>query len=1112
MKRINSLLLLLIMSIGLTFNANALKVTLKWDIPGSVKIMLEKSKDGTLAELAPDQTSYTYEINKTYGYCYIFPSGIDYYLAEVTSSDGTSLRIDNGNNGPFCSVSLTSATDGLTYHIKCEKVERNQSFTFDLENGLGYISAKFNSGYTPTLTKGVNKIMFNPEIDNPLTLSLIDVPSAYLVSLDGVPVEKNQWYPTYNDITIPAGGVLKVRLWEDDIDSPMECTLKIDCQDGALTNIYNRTSGKFTTPDQLVDNSMKVLQNSEIRVNFNTDDFDITGLTLDGKDIFSSMSSGSVLFTVSEPEMVLKVESQPHQYPVVEFTGYIVNGEGVQLSTAYGSGDFDLPEGEALTADLKVGSLTLPAGQTHKYIIPIATKRPQFFFRPKDGYYLSDVLSEIDGKVEQHSSNSSMNAYYDGTTFYIVAEKMETPYKADLKIIGSEFMATMSSENLLSSVWGNPDTPSYSISEGEQSFEFIPGYGTPLKIAVYSDSESGMRPALFMDGGEVTGKTDTNSGAFVFTFTPWFPTQDLSKEDHPVSHLELYNSSSQRPVMSGASLQLEDGASAEFFYSELLHPADPAGQPVISGTLMTVRPASREASVTFKGAPVKLDENGEFTFKATGNARNNVVTVSGSSPVEPEKPDYIISPADGDTTDDLSKISITFPSASTVEYNDLPISLSGPEFNARSMDVSGIGNTKTVLFSNPAVEGDYTVTFPEGAFLLDGKPSAEYSAIFSFEIHWALNPPSGTVIEKFEGLTLSFPHAKDVEYTGHQYDFILRGQSFIAPGFDVEPVTGAECPTFRLSLLESSPEPPVGEYVFRIEEGTFTIDGKPSVEIKAEYTIDHESSVEYLKSPANGTIVYQDFGFDCALIFDETALLTRPDTSKIKVSFDNLEIPADAFSIGVEANMLMFSVFDKTYAKEGTFKINIEPSAFNIGRTPVPAIEETWAVIAPKTYSVVVTPSDESRKVNDLSKIYVCFPEAETGYVYQESGAQLRNKDYSYSQTGKLQLVSGENGVTFLISFDPAPKEAGEYTLFVNTGTFTLDTDMVSPEMNISYDFDPTYSAIGALISDGEGKMTVHTLDGRCLLNEAPASELLKLEEGIYLINGKKILLKSSDR
>lgn len=47
-----------------------------------------------------------------------------------------------------------------------------------------------------------------------------------------------------------------------------------------------------------------------------------------------------------------------------------------------------------------------------------------------------------------------------------------------------------------------------------------------------------------------------------------------------------------------------------------------------------------------------------------------------------------------------------------------------------------------------------------------------------------------------------------------------------------------------------------------------------------------------------------------------------------------------------------------------------------------------------------------------------------------------------------------------------------------------------------------------SIAGDANGNVTVYSADGVVILRDAPAAQLRTLEKGLYIINGKKTILK----
>ncbi len=721
------LFLALLFCFGL--NAHALEVTFEWDVPGSVAIQLDSSS-GRYVDLSPDQTSYTLQ---SAGWCYIY--GADgYVVTGAESTDGKFvLKPFTNSNGIVIGEFFGGTREGITYKVSVEKVERNDAFTVDVVNGLSYINAKFTSGYVLDLQEGSHTYYFNPDIDGDLTLSLSDVSGAYMVTLNGEEVNKNNFYSKYEGIDIKAGDALVIKVFEGAEPETYSFTLEYgEGMEGSLLNIYNRSSGNFIYPDDIVDNTINVKEGTELRVNLQGDDFTFSHLYLNGSDIISTLTNNSVTFFVDQ-NTTLKIEGAARVYGTVDITGYIINAEGVSLSYSYDGNPFAMPQGEAIGSDIWVtGGLVMTPADTKKYVISVSEKKPQFFFAPKQGYYISNLYVINDkGQVEQHAGNSSINANIDGTTFYMVVEKLPEVYTANLNIVGEEFFMRVKTGGVISNVWGNPAPPSISIEAGEQEISFLPGYGTPI-IFGFTGDES-MSPAVYLDGAEVTGVLNSESGSKEFSVTPYSPsTEEEAADVH--SSILVYNSLQRRPQMSGASLQLENGAKGEFYYSPVMHVANPAGQPVISGTQFTVRPTTPNTVVMYKDEVVSLNENGEYVFTATGNARNNVVKLTVvDCAVEVTNKGGV---NDNGLATDLSEIYLYFPDAVSGEIsNESGARLSNSDLSYSKTGVITVDKTVeqgvrfTITFTPaPDEAGEYLLQVSEGTITIDGaiaSPSVE---------------------------------------------------------------------------------------------------------------------------------------------------------------------------------------------------------------------------------------------------------------------------------------------------------------------------------------------------------------------------------------------------
>ena len=474
-------------------------------------------------------------------------------------------------------------------------------------------------------------------------------------------------------------------------------------------------------------------------------------------------------------------------------------------------------------------------------------------------------------------------------------------------------------------------------------------------------------------------------------------------------------------------------------------------------------------------------------------------------------PAYPITPAPGQVTTNLSEFTISFIGAYEAEYSDLAITLTGENFEASSTYVSEAGDMAFAIQfgSAPFEAGEYTLTIPAGAFTVNGEPSQEVKATYTYEPCWKLTPAPNTTVESLDELLLEFPYATEVEFIGNQLSFVLTNNSnYASTGYECVPVAGAPHPTFRLTVDAESESAPLGNLVFIVNEGTFLIDGAESPMIRAPFTLDHEISAAYTATPTGGQIVYGEWGYYWSFIFDEAASVQadRDLASKIKVTLDDETLTYDTdYIVMPEGNNLLMGVINPDFYKEGTLHVSIPAGAFTLSGTPSPAIEHEWEIVAPRDYIFVVTP-DGTETVSDLSAISIAFPEASTIEVYNRYGCSL-TQSYEYRQTPEITSDEYASVPTAILSFDSAPEAKGEYTLTINVGAFTLDGCQESPGIRVTYTFDPT-TGVEVVSAEANVLYTVVTIDGRVVLHDATASEVKELAPGFYIINGKKVLIK----
>lgn len=501
---------------------------------------------------------------------------------------------------------------------------------------------------------------------------------------------------------------------------------------------------------------------------------------------------------------------------------------------------------------------------------------------------------------------------------------------------------------------------------------------------------------------------------------------------------------------------------------------------------------------------------GFFTFDGMSSS-----AITAQYKISSDYPVYPISPAPGSTTSKLKNITITFPGVSEIEYNeDVAIILTGDNFSSSSTYVAHAPTSDFCVVSfprTPIEEGTYTVTFPAGAFTLDGKPSVEAKATYTYVCEWKLTPAPGSVSEDLSVLTLEFPFATTAEYVGGNFSLMLSNGASFGAYYSCEEVAGAAHPTFKLTCT-SDGVIPNGSFSFISEEGAFILDGEESSEINVTLSIQRSLGTDYTVSPEETIVLDYGYAYPTIIFAEGASVRTNGSvSSKMTATLDGEAVSCDGEQIEGNMYLMMFQL------NPGKLVIDIEAGAFLIDGTESSAIHAEWDVVEAKEFDFNITP-DNTEKVGSIGTFEITFPGAKKVELYNKGSISLYqgysmvqgltvNVDILEPAAAQASDEETEETPVARVTFTPEPTTAGEYRLSIRRGAFTIDGAFESPAIELYYTLDPTVGVtiIGAETNDN---VTVISLDGKVLLQDAPKAKLAELPAGIYVINGKKALIK----
>lgn len=434
--------------------------------------------------------------------------------------------------------------------------------------------------------------------------------------------------------------------------------------------------------------------------------------------------------------------------------------------------------------------------------------------------------------------------------------------------------------------------------------------------------------------------------------------------------------------------------------------------------------------------------------------------------------------------------------------------------------------------------GKWTLVIPSLYFSLDSNRSPEIKKEFEI-VPIKLTPASGSTLNEITSFEVSFPGATSAEFVGEEYMITLTaGESSGIPTFNVEKVAGAAEPTFRLTPPDGFAEPTIGTLSFNIEEGAFLINGAAgqtegnSPRIQATYTYERQISQTYTPEPNNEEVLCQSWGYTVGFAFDEIAMprIANYQTFEgIEVKFDDtvLKIGTENQAYNGQAdcaysimnNILTFMVINQEYHKAGKISVKLAADAYTLSGQPGFAVEHSWNVVMPKEIEYTLTPAGSEDSANpqvvqNFDDMKVVFDNCSESDVFQASGISLKKSDYSIFMTANIEAVENAEKPTYKLIFTPEEGKSltnGDYELEIRYDTFTLDGVYTWPT---NYKSITRYfklndnSAVEEIGNDEAANVTVVTPDGKVVLNNAPASELNTLDAGIYIVNGKKIVIR----
>lgn len=213
-------------------------------------------------------------------------------------------------------------------------------------------------------------------------------------------------------------------------------------------------------------------------------------------------------------------------------------------------------------------------------------------------------------------------------------------------------------------------------------------------------------------------------------------------------------------------------------------------------------------------------------------------------------------------------------------------------------------------------------------------------------------------------------------------------------------------------------------------------------------------------------------------------------------------------------NNICIIKLNSTIKTPGEYTLNIPANAFFLGRnaesTSIPMyfgytiVEEPDMALNADIY----TEMDESHA---LRRIHLAFNDFNIVTLKQnDAEATLVDATGQMVAKGILTLASGKRNLKVDIEPEYQVTAPGDYTLIIPSGVIMFNSVVYNKELQLLVPFDPTSDIqLAAADNDNQEWVKVYNLQGQ-LVREGKACEAFVGLKGLYIVNGKKMYIKSA--
>ena len=244
-------------------------------------------------------------------------------------------------------------------------------------------------------------------------------------------------------------------------------------------------------------------------------------------------------------------------------------------------------------------------------------------------------------------------------------------------------------------------------------------------------------------------------------------------------------------------------------------------------------------------------------------------------------------------------------------------------------------------------------------------------------------------------------------------------------------------------------------------------------------------------------------------ISDKIKIMTNGSCTLLyELGFDDVKRPE-----GYEGTDKLCIVLDNPITEVGNYTIDVPSGFFNLGEQfeggSSRAATIYYEIKAQSTDDVTVTLDPAPGTVTEIpEKIIVTLTEAQSAGANGINPTLTDEKGNSYGID--LQIYwDGEWNQLEMNLANGAITADGTYTLTIPAGALTWDdnSDNVNKEDIVFTYIIGTGTGIDNIVANAGGKVDVYTINGVSVLRNADAAAVKALKKGLYIINGKKVVI-----